>query len=227
MCREEEDRLNEYFHHQSTTYVGIDNSALCSNWMRRTGWQVTYRGVDRRIALQLRGPAVTDGRALYLGSSGGREFQSSVEDERCLGLIHEALNHFVDRCEDTVQHTDHSIRCWLRSQIPGRPYKAPFEVPAHSSTGTKHRACMRAAIFFVLRASRLDDSTCLELLRVRFSVRQGRAVAILCYGRLREQKLLLGKVQGCSSHIAPIVQWSMRARRRCSDTSAIPICEPP
>lgn len=186
ICREEEDRLNEDFHNRSTTDVGSDNPALCSNWMRRTGWLVTYRGVDRLMALQLRAPAVTNGRTLYLGSSGSREFHSPVEDERCLALIHEAVNHFTDRCEDTVRHTEHSIRCWLRSQIPGRPYKAPFEVPAQRSTRTRYRACMRAAIFFCLRASRLDESDCLELLHMRFSARQRRAIAILWNAVLAE-----------------------------------------
>lgn len=186
MCRDEEDRLNEGLHRHSTTDIGSDNPALCSNWMRRTGWLVTYRGVDRLMALQLRSPAVTDGRALCLGSSGDREFHSPAADERCLALIQQALNHFVDRCEDTVRHTDHSVRCRLRSQIPGRPYKAPFEIPAQKSTRTRYRACMRAAIFFCLRASRLDEPECLELLRLRFSARQRRAAAMLWDAALAE-----------------------------------------
>jgi predicted Fe-S protein YdhL (DUF1289 family) len=202
MRREEEDRLNEGFHERSTTDVGTDNPALYSNWMRRTGWLVTYRDVDRRMAVQLRGPTVTDGRALYLGSFKAREFHSPAEDERCLALIQEALNHFVDRCEDTVRHTDHSVRCWLRSQIPGRPYKAPFEVPAQRSTTTRYRAYMRAAIFFCLRASRLDELDRLELLRMRFSARQRRAVAILWDAALAEAaaQKCTGRQPPCATH---------------------------
>ena len=179
MHQEEEHRLADLVQHCSTTDVGIDDLAFRSNWMRRTGWQTTYHGVDRRLALQLREPPAADGQALYLGSFGGRELYSHADDERCLVLVRRALESFIDRCEDTVRHTDHSIRCWLRSQIPGQPYKAPFELPAHHSTRTKYRGYMKGSIYFVLRVLRLEEATCNELLRLKLSVRQRRAIAVL------------------------------------------------
>lgn len=44
------------------------------------------------------------------------------------------LGRVLDRCADTVKHTDVSIRCWLRSQYVDRPYKAPFELVGRDST---------------------------------------------------------------------------------------------
>ena len=179
MHHEEEHRLADLVHHCSSTDVGIDDPTFRSNWMRRTGWQTTYYGVDRRFALQLRQPPAADGEALYLGSFGGMEMYSHADDERCLVLVRRALESFIDRCEDTVRHTDHSIRCWLRSQISGQPYKAPFELPARQSTRTKYRGYMKGTIYFMLRASRLDEATCNELLRLRLSARQRRAITVL------------------------------------------------
>lgn len=62
MHQEEEYRLADLVHHLSTTDVGSDDPAFASNLMCRTGWQTTYHGVDRRVALQLRQPPAADGR---------------------------------------------------------------------------------------------------------------------------------------------------------------------
>jgi hypothetical protein len=62
MHQEEEYRLADLVHHFSSTGVGIDDPAFGSSLMRRTGWQTTNHGVDRRLALQLRQPPAADGR---------------------------------------------------------------------------------------------------------------------------------------------------------------------
>ena len=174
--QEEEHRLTHLADYRSTTDTGIDDPALCSNWLRRTGWLKTYHGVDRRFALRHREPPARDGQALHLGSFEGRELFSHADDERCLGPVCRALGSFMGRCEDTAQHTEHSIRCWLRSQIPDRPYKAPFELPAYQSTRTKYLGCMKASVYFALRASRLDEAICIKFLSLRLSARQRKAI---------------------------------------------------
>ncbi|KAK1658089.1 hypothetical protein BDP55DRAFT_698609 [Colletotrichum godetiae] len=74
----------------------------------------------------------------------------SQEDEARLQYITSAVDGVFDRCEDTIRHTDVSIRCWLRSSEPHRPYKAPFElVGRHSSTYKYRRSAKRLLCFCI------------------------------------------------------------------------------
>jgi hypothetical protein len=54
---------------------------------------------------------------------------SSAGDEKRLCMIGKAVDHFFERCEHAVEHTNHPVRCWLRSHIPKRPYNVPLELP--------------------------------------------------------------------------------------------------
>jgi hypothetical protein len=94
-------------------------------------------------------------------------------------MIGKAVDHFFERCEDTAEHTNHSVRCWLRSHIPKRPYKAPFELPGRRSTSAKYRSLWKSLLYFAVRMYRLNDTTCEALLRGRLSEKQRRAVALI------------------------------------------------
>lgn len=101
---------------------------------------------------------------------------SSVDDERRLTAIGNAVDHFFNRCEDTARNTDHSIRCWLRSQILGHSYKAPFALLGRSRTIAQYRAYWKRLMYFVFRLHRLDDVTCRDFLHVQLSHKQRKAV---------------------------------------------------
>jgi hypothetical protein len=174
--QEEQEHIAINLRGQSTTDTGSDDLALTSNWMRRTGWAQTFAGANRSVLLTLtQGPAAS-GRGLELGSYNGRTLQSSIEDERALAAAERALDRFFDRCEDTVQHTDSSIRCWLRGQIPGQPYKAAFELPGRKATRKRYRALCKRFVFFMLRLSRLGGAVCAGLLLMQPSEGQLAAV---------------------------------------------------
>lgn len=94
-----------------------------SGWMRRTDWMAIFLGVNRKLLVRLTEAPATDGLALSYGVFDGTHLQSDAEDERCIRLIGMFMDKFFDRCKDTVRHTGHSIRCWLRSHLPNRPYQ--------------------------------------------------------------------------------------------------------
>ncbi len=179
MHEEETRRLAERFHDHSATDTGIDDLALTSNWIRRTGWASTFAGVDRRLLQALSQSPAWNGRHLELGDYGKRTLYSSAEDEKRLLRIGLAVEHFFSRCEDTARQTDHSIRCWLRSHIPGRPYKAPFELPGRSSTTVKYHSLWKSFLYLAIRLYRLDGTSCDDLLRGRLSDRQRNAIGLL------------------------------------------------
>lgn len=111
---EEKQRLRERARNQSTTDTGIDDLALTSNWMRRTGrtgWADTLVGMDRRLLQALSQSPAWNKRRLELGQYGAEMLYSAADDERRLSAIGRAVDHFFDRCEDTARHTDHSVRC--------------------------------------------------------------------------------------------------------------------
>lgn len=160
----------------SATGIGSDDLALTSNWLRRTGWATTFAATDRLLLLMLAERPAVGGYRLALGRYGETEMYSSNDDERRLQAIGDAVDCFFDQCEDTARNTDHSIRCWLRSQVPGRPYKAPFELPGRASTTTKYRGYWKRLLYFVFRLYRLDQAAQENYLGFRLSCRQCKAV---------------------------------------------------
>ena len=83
------------------------------------------------------------GQALLIKTIGGQDVVSSADTERRLAVITTALDHFLDRCEDTVDHADRSVLCWLRSNVSHRPYKAPFLMASRNSTRTRYRSIFK------------------------------------------------------------------------------------
>jgi hypothetical protein len=179
IMHEEEQWLEEGRQKQSATDTGVDGLALTSNWMRRTGWATTFDGVDRQLLQALCQSPSWDDRRLELGRHGAEVFYSSAGDEKRLFMIGKAVDHFFERCEDTAEHTNHSVRCWLRSHIPKRLYKAPFELPGRRSTSSKYRSLWKSLLYLAVRMYRLNDATCEALLRGRLSEKQRRAVALI------------------------------------------------
>ena len=94
MHEEEEQWLEEGRRKQSATDTGVDDLALTSNWMRRTGWATTFNGVDRQLLQALCQSPSWDDRRLELGRHGSEVFYSSAGDEKRLSMISKAIDHF-------------------------------------------------------------------------------------------------------------------------------------
>ena len=109
-------------------------------------------------------PVVT-AQDLHLGLYGSLDLYSCKEDEYRLSLLVAALDQVFDRCEDTVRHTDVSIRCLLRSSYPNRTYKAPFELVGRKATTQRYRRIFKMAVCFCVRLWRLDRTVRQRLLR--------------------------------------------------------------
>ncbi|PVH90430.1 hypothetical protein DM02DRAFT_507982, partial [Periconia macrospinosa] len=131
-------RLEELHHNElervaerqkaTTTSTGSLDMAVNTNWMRRTGWNETFAGANRKLLVELVQMPRGRGQCINLGTYNDTVLCSGEEDEQKLALMVSALDRVFDRCEDTIRHTDVSIRCWLRGQYFDRPYKAPFEL---------------------------------------------------------------------------------------------------
>lgn len=83
-----------------------------------------------------------------LGGVLREEIVFSAADECRLAVVSATVDRFLDRCEDTLRHTDHSIRCYLRSHYPDRSYKSPFELPSRKSTRTRYRSLWKRMVCF-------------------------------------------------------------------------------
>lgn len=145
----------------SNTVVDLSGSdmTLVNNWTHRTGWSELFRGENRALLVRLTQlPQTTRKTGLHLSWHEGQEIISPIEDEVKLKHISAAVDRAFVCCRDTVRHTDISIRCWLRSQYPDRPYKAPFELPGRPSTILKYDRVMKQCFFFWMRFWRLSKS---------------------------------------------------------------------
>jgi hypothetical protein len=145
---------------------------LSSNWMRRTGWEKTFSDTDRLLLVRLTQSPVVHNGGLFLGQYHGQDIRSCEKDELRIQAVDRAVDRFFDRCEDTLQHTDHSIRCWLRSHFPGRAYKAPFEISGRRATRLRYRRIWKRMIYFCLRAHSVEESVRKDILCLPFSKKE-------------------------------------------------------
>lgn len=148
---------------------GQEDALLSSNWMRRTGWTKTFLGANRSLLVMLGTSPKINGDAFDVGDDKGTKVVFSATDERRLTVVGHAIDRFFDRCEGTLRHTDHSLRCCLRSHYPGRSYKSPLELPSRDSTRTRYRSLWKRMIFFCIRVYLLEERTRRTILCLPFS----------------------------------------------------------
>jgi hypothetical protein len=131
---EERKRMKQDKEGSDVLDTGAYDESFVGNWMRRTDWEAMFSGVNRRLLIRLTEAPAIHGSALVYGANDGIYLQSCAEDEQRIRMIGVAMDQFFERCEDTVCHTGHSIRCWLRSHLADRSYKAPFQLPFRPGT---------------------------------------------------------------------------------------------
>ncbi|KAI3567768.1 hypothetical protein IWW34DRAFT_825181 [Fusarium oxysporum f. sp. albedinis] len=130
--------------------------ALQTNWMRRTGWEMMFKDTRRDILVApTELPNCRTNQPMPLGIQGEEVIYSLARDERRLASMMVALDRLLDQCGETVRRTDVCLRRWLHSRFPDRPYKAPFELVAKSSSEKLYRKELKRFICFWLRLSRL------------------------------------------------------------------------
>jgi hypothetical protein len=90
-------------------------------------------------------------------------------NEHRLSMICDAVDHFMDRCEDTLQHSDHILRRWLRSQRRDHPQQAPFEIPGRKATRIRYRSLWKRTICYFLRIHLLHGQFSQEAVALRLT----------------------------------------------------------
>ncbi|KAF6795410.1 hypothetical protein CMUS01_15927 [Colletotrichum musicola] len=170
----------------STITTATDSTAdlaLTTNWMRRTGWAEMFNGARRDLLVwmsQIPSPTASASYHFPLGSEDEATIaKSSSEDEKRLQYLLGAVDDLFDTCEDTIRHTDNSMRCWLRSQDPHRPYKAPFELVGRRATSQAYRRTVKMLLCFCVRLWRLPLGVRLSHCRKSLTVTQSRAIDTL------------------------------------------------
>ncbi|KAH7248434.1 hypothetical protein B0J15DRAFT_562897 [Fusarium solani] len=160
-------------------------------WIERTGWDKTYRGKSRDVLSALAAVSFSRlGSNPYLigqcGTNGLHEdIVSTVEDERRIAAILEAMDALLDRCEETARKTSRSILCWLRSTQALTGYPKPFVLVHHSSSKGKYRVLFKRCLVLLFRSYRMDPSTRERLTGIRFKRKQLRFLeAIWNHGRM-------------------------------------------
>ena len=82
-------------------------------WMERNRWEITYQGFRRDLLQSLTqmpwGSPPTDHVLGPSLSPADPELVSPQDDEAKIALLMVAVDHMLDRCEETMQHTGHTI----------------------------------------------------------------------------------------------------------------------
>ncbi|KAK0370042.1 hypothetical protein CLIM01_12595 [Colletotrichum limetticola] len=158
----------------TTAATGQVDVAFQTGWMRRTGWDLMFDGARRDLLVKMSQlPAPVRDR---WEAEDDMPHASSREDEARLQYIMSAVDGVFDRCEDTIRHTDVSMRCWLRSSVPYRPYKAPFELVGRRSSTYKYRRSVKRLLCFCIRLWRLPLGTRLSHCQRSLTIAQSHAL---------------------------------------------------
>lgn len=162
---EEHDRLRTRYgppgQHKSeaSAITSTPSANLMPSWLRRTGWDGILGGANRRLLVALTKLPSTACRPLRIVDAAGvPAYESPAADEQRLAVIVEAVDWLMDRCHDTVRHTDVSVRRWLRSKYPRQPYKAPFELVTSAHSEKRYRLELKRHLYLHLRLSRLSPA---------------------------------------------------------------------
>ncbi|KAM5360802.1 hypothetical protein ACJA88_014695 [Fusarium oxysporum] len=150
-------------------------------WIERTGWDKTYHGRSRDVLAALAAVSFSRGAGPHLlgrqGTNGLHEdIFSTMEDERKIAAVLEALDAFLDRCEDTARKTSRSILCWLRSTHALAGHPKPFILVQHPSSRRKYRVLFKRCLLLIFRSYRMDPRTWDRLTGIRFKRKQFRFI---------------------------------------------------
>ncbi|KAH8598381.1 hypothetical protein B0O99DRAFT_659955 [Bisporella sp. PMI_857] len=95
-------------------------------------------------------------------------------DEAKIALLTVAVDHMLDRCEETVRHTSCTLLCWLRSANPQVRYPKPFTLVAPKSSRRKYRQLLKRFFALAFRAYRMPLNTRRCSTGIRFKKEQLR-----------------------------------------------------
>ncbi|KAI8401260.1 hypothetical protein FOFC_18129 [Fusarium oxysporum] len=164
------------------------DATLLTNWMRRTGWEVTFRNTQRDLIIALaQCPLKDNSGPLWLANYKDEALISSQEDEHKLARIMAAFDRLFERCNDTIKHIDISLRRWLRGIYPDRPYKRPFELVVKPGTERRYRQRFKKCLCFWVRLWRLSPTLTRHLCQRTLSKPQRMALETLWDDSLWEQ----------------------------------------
>lgn len=179
-----------------------EDPLLSSNWMRRTGRTNLFSGTDRSVLVALSRPPAAHAGGSDVGGERGEKVVFSATDERRLALVGDTIDRFLDRCEDTSCHTDHSLRCWLRSHFPGRYYKSLFELPSRDSTRTQYRTLWKRMVYFCIRIHLLGESVYKDVLHLHSGLNLNIQIQKLVF-RFNSIQIPIIQYSGSIRHFPP------------------------
>ncbi|OBT59957.1 hypothetical protein VE03_10692 [Pseudogymnoascus sp. 23342-1-I1] len=152
-------------------------------WIERTRWEIIYQGFRRDILRSFTempcSPPRTDHVLGQRSNPADLELVSPQVDEARVALLMVAVDHMVDRWEDTMRHTGRTILCWLKSTKPQTCYPKPFTLVALQSSEKKYRQLLERFLAFVFRASRMSVDARHRLTGIRFKREQLRQMRAL------------------------------------------------
>lgn len=130
-------------------------------WLEHTQWPTMFHGCRRDIlrAMTYLPVRCRPMKEHVLGQGqrdGDVDIVSPLEDEQMIACILGALDHILDRCEYTAQHTHRSLLHWLVSSKANVCSPKQFVLVAEQSSRQRYWRIWKRFIAFVLRAYRLE-----------------------------------------------------------------------
>lgn len=150
-------------------------------WVERTGWSRLFQGkplaVIQHTALQ---------PILRKKGTSARSFlepwdhcYSSATDEMKLVRLMQIVDTMIERCEKTLETTDHTMRCWWHSYTLAQFHAVPFRKTLRSKSRAKYVGHWKQFLCYVFRMWRLEPYKRSDLCGLRLHGKERRQMDVL------------------------------------------------
>ena len=155
--------------------IGSKELELTILWMERTQWARVYDGARRDLLVrtsQVENPTRSQSGDFSKGEHQGVQLVSCAADELKIGRLMAALEHALDRCEETMRRRGHPILCWLNTSSRNRFDQRPFAFLGKAATRQRSRRLFQSLIPFLFRPYNMAPAVRLSALGIRFTSKE-------------------------------------------------------
>ncbi|KFZ25502.1 hypothetical protein V502_00026, partial [Pseudogymnoascus sp. VKM F-4520 (FW-2644)] len=122
-----------------------------TEWLRTSEWPQWFRNRPLHVIVAASKAPSTQVTAYSLGNWAGEELISPASQEAVLRRLTSLTEHALQRCEETLQSTPRSLRCWVKSSTASS-FPRPFETVQQSKTRKRYYQYWNRFLCYIFRA---------------------------------------------------------------------------
>lgn len=122
-----------------------------TEWLRTSEWPRWFQNRPLHIISAASKIPSVQNTAYAIGQWAGEELISPAVQETTLRRLMAATDSVLQRCEETLQSTPRSLRCWIKSSNPSVSPR-PFETPQRKQSRRRYCSYWKRFLCYIFRA---------------------------------------------------------------------------